>query len=60
MRILVHGINFAPELTGICIYTGEFCFYLASQGHDVRVVTVPPYYPYWRVLENYDTRLKKA
>jgi colanic acid biosynthesis glycosyl transferase WcaI len=56
MRILIHGINFAPELTGIGKYTGEFCFYLASQGHDIRVVTSPPYYPYWRVLDNYDKR----
>jgi colanic acid biosynthesis glycosyl transferase WcaI len=27
--------------------------WLTSRGHDVRVVTAPPYYPAWRVSENY-------
>jgi colanic acid biosynthesis glycosyl transferase WcaI len=27
--------------------------WLAAQGHDVRVVTAPPYYPQWRVAEGY-------
>ncbi len=49
MRILMHGINFSPELTGIGRYTGEMAAWLASRGHQVRVVTAPPYYPQWRV-----------
>lgn len=49
MKILVCGINFAPELTGIGKYTGEMAEWLVGQGHDVRVVTAPPYYPEWRV-----------
>ena len=49
MRILVYGINFAPELTGIGKYTGEMAAWLASRGHEVRVVTAPPYYPGWAV-----------
>jgi colanic acid biosynthesis glycosyl transferase WcaI len=27
--------------------------WLASRGHEVRVVTAPPYYPQWKVLEKY-------
>ncbi len=27
--------------------------WLASRGHDVRVVTTPPYYPAWKVSEGY-------
>jgi colanic acid biosynthesis glycosyl transferase WcaI len=49
MRILLYGINFTPELTGVGKYTGEMADWLVSQGHEVRVVTAPPYYPDWRV-----------
>lgn len=53
MRILIHGINFTPELTGIGKYTGEMAAWLASAGHEVRVVTAPPYYPDWQVWQGY-------
>jgi len=53
MKLLVYGINFAPELTGIGKYTGEMVAWLAARGHDVRVVTAPPYYPDWAVREGY-------
>ena len=49
MRILLYGINYFPELTGIGKYTGELAPWLAGRGHEVRVVTAPPYYPEWRV-----------
>jgi colanic acid biosynthesis glycosyl transferase WcaI len=32
MKILLYGINFAPELTGIGKYTGEMAAWLASLG----------------------------
>ena len=53
MRILVYGLNYTPELTGIGKYTGEMAAWLAERGHDVRVVTAPPYYPAWRIREDY-------
>lgn len=53
LRILIHGINFAPELTGIGKYTGEMAAWLAARGHQVRVVTAPPYYPAWAVNDGY-------
>ena len=53
MRILIYGLNYSPELTGIGKYTGEMAAWLADQGHEVRVVTAPPYYPAWRVREDY-------
>jgi colanic acid biosynthesis glycosyl transferase WcaI len=53
MRILIYGINFAPELTGIGKYTGEMAAYLAARGHAVRVITAPPYYPWWRIQPGY-------
>jgi len=53
LRILVYGLNYTPELTGIGKYTGEMASWLAQRGHQVRVVTAPPYYPAWRVREDY-------
>lgn len=55
MRILIYGLNFAPELTGIGKYTGELAEYLVEQGHFVRVVTAPPYYPQWRISQGYSS-----
>lgn len=51
LRILIHGINFSPELTGIGKYSGEMGEWLAAQGHEVRVMTAPPYCPQWRVAD---------
>ncbi len=53
MRILVYGLNFDPELVGIGKFTGEMARFLAQGGHQVRVVTAPPYYPEWRVQPGY-------
>lgn len=53
LRILLYGLNYAPELTGIGKYSGELGAWLARRGHEVRVVTAPPYYPAWRIDEAY-------
>ena len=53
MKVLLYGLNFAPELTGIGKYTGEMAYWLAARGHEVRVVTAPPYYPAWKVGDGY-------
>jgi colanic acid biosynthesis glycosyl transferase WcaI len=53
VKILVYGINYSPELTGIGKYTGEMVEWMAQEGHDVRVITAPPYYPEWKVGERY-------
>ncbi|WP_035348451.1 glycosyltransferase WbuB [Edaphobacter aggregans] len=53
MRILIYGLNYHPELTGIGKYTGEMASWLARRGHEVRVVTAPPYYPSWSIREDY-------
>lgn len=56
MKVLLYGINYAPELTGIGKYSGELSAWLAARGHEVRVVTTPPYYPDWQVLKPYYNR----
>ena len=53
MKILIYGINYAPELTGIGKYTGEMARYFAAAGDEVEVITAPPYYPRWEVAEAY-------
>jgi len=53
MRILIHGINFFPEIIGIGKYTGELAAYLCESGHELHMVTAPPYYPYWQVQPGY-------
>ncbi len=53
MKILLYGINYSPELTGIGKYSGEMAAWLAAQGHEVRVVTAPPYYPDWKVWQGF-------
>lgn len=55
MKILVYGINYSPELTGIGKYTGEMVAWMAREGHEVRVITAPPYYPQWKVGERYSS-----
>ena len=56
MKILIYGLNYSPELTGVGKYTGEMAVWLAARGHEVRVVTAPPYYPAWRIDDRYSGR----
>lgn len=52
-KILLYSPNFSPELTGIGKYNGEMAEWLSNQGYEVRVVTAPPYYPAWKVVDGY-------
>jgi colanic acid biosynthesis glycosyl transferase WcaI len=53
LSILIYGLNYAPELTGVGRYTGEIGQYLSADGHKIRVVTAPPHYPGWTVKPPY-------
>lgn len=53
MKILIYSGNFFPELTGVGKYVGEMSFWLACQGHHVRVITSSPYYPEWKIWRGY-------
>ncbi len=55
MNILIYGLNYSPELTGIGKYTGEMVTWLAEHGHKCRVITSPPYYPAWQVSLGYSS-----
>ena len=53
MKILIYSANFAPEPVGIGKYSGEMADWLVGQGHQVRVVAAPPYYPAWQLDKTY-------
>ena len=48
-RVLIFGMNYAPELAGVGRYTGEIAEFLQGRGSDVVVVTTPAHYPGWTV-----------
>jgi colanic acid biosynthesis glycosyl transferase WcaI len=57
--ILLLGINFSPELTGIGKYSGEMINWMADNGNKCTVVTTFPYYPTWSVQEPYNGKFYK-
>jgi colanic acid biosynthesis glycosyl transferase WcaI len=60
MRVLLYGLNYAPEPVGIGKYSGEMAAWLASRGHAVRVVTAVPYFPQWQAQSNRYSRERRA
>lgn len=59
-KVVVYGMNYAPEMAGVGRYTGEIAEYLASTGADVTAVTTPPHYPGWQVQAGYRNRYSSA
>jgi colanic acid biosynthesis glycosyl transferase WcaI len=53
MRLLITGVNYAPEETGIAPYTTGLAEHLVQRGHHVTVITGVPSYPQWRVYPEY-------
>lgn len=53
LRVLLVGINYLPETSGIAPYTSELAAALHDAGADVRVITGVPHYPAWRAAEPY-------
>jgi colanic acid biosynthesis glycosyl transferase WcaI len=53
VRVLIYGMNYAPELSGVGRYTSEIGDFLAASGHSVSVVTGIPHYPGWRATPPY-------
>ena len=48
VRILMVGLNYAPEPVGIGPYSAGMVEALSKAGHDVRVIAGKPYYPSWK------------
>ena len=48
MRIVVWGINYAPEKIGIAPCNVTLCEFLSRKGHEVTMLTAFAYYPGWK------------
>ena len=48
MRVIVWGINYAPEFAGIAPHNVALCEFLDAEGHDVEMLTTFAYYPTWQ------------
>ena len=57
MRVLIIGINYRPEPTGIGPYTAGLAEHLAARGDEVTVLTGLPSYPGWRLMRGTPRRL---
>ena len=55
-KITIIGINYYPEDSAIGLYTTQKAEHLASNGYDVTVITGFPYYPQWKVHEEYKSK----
>jgi colanic acid biosynthesis glycosyl transferase WcaI len=53
MKIVIVGLNYWPDATGIAPYTTGLAEGLAARGHSVKVLTGLPHYPEWKVAEGY-------
>ncbi|MHA2939524.1 WcaI family glycosyltransferase [Vibrio sp. RC27] len=60
MKIILHSLNYSPELTGIGKYNGEMAPVLVEAGAEVTAVVAPPYYPEWQVGEGHSPLSYKA
>lgn len=53
MKLLVLGINYAPEIISTGLYTTGLAEAMSRMGEEVEVVTAQPYYPAWKVFDGY-------
>ncbi|MGY2066395.1 glycosyltransferase family 4 protein [Blastococcus sp. SYSU DS0619] len=53
-RIVVLGLNYAPETTGIAPYTTGMARHLAACGHEVTAITGHPHYPEWELHPGFE------
>lgn len=51
--ITIIGVNYYPEDTAIGLYTSQLAEYYQRNNIDVNVITGFPYYPKWKINENY-------
>ena len=53
LKVLVIGLNYTPETTGISPYTSAFTRGLAQRGLSVNALTAHPHYPEWKIHDGY-------
>ena len=53
---MIIGINYCPEDSAIGLYTTQKAEYLVENGFDVTLITGFPYYPQWKIREDYSAK----
>lgn len=56
MKLLMIGINYAPEPVGIGPFSARMAENFVESGAQVQVVTAPPSYPEWIIAEGFANR----
>lgn len=59
-KVLIVGLNYAPEPVGIGPYTAGLAEALAAHGHRVTAIVGQPYYPQWRKFPGWHGRWQKS
>ncbi len=59
MKLWLLSLNYSPELTGIGKYNGEMAEKLQKNRVEVGAIVAPPYYPDWKVNQQYKSYLYK-
>ena len=52
-KITIVGLNFYPEDTAIGLYSTQLAEYLINNNFEVEVITGFPYYPKWKINDEY-------
>jgi len=55
-NITVIGLNFYPESTAIGLYSTQLAEFLEEKGANISVLTAFPYYPQWKIAEDYKSK----
>lgn len=55
-KITLIGINFYPEDSAIGLYSTDMIRHLESQGYKINVITGFPYYPQWKIKNEYSKK----
>ncbi|QDC15936.1 glycosyltransferase [Rhodococcus ruber] len=59
-KVVLIGLNYAPEMTGIAPYTTGLAEHLASKGAQVSAITGLPHYPEWKLLPQHSKIRRKS
>lgn len=57
-KITIVGLNFFPEDTAIGLYSTQMAQYLKSKGYGIDIITGFPYYPQWKIYDDYSRKQK--
>ena len=58
VRLMILGLNYAPETTGIAPYTTALAEHLAAQNYDTTVISGHPHYPEWQLHAGFEKARK--